>query len=47
LEQQVTFGNFFEYVATEGHPAGVPWWAHVIAWPVIIVAFVLARPNNG
>ena len=43
----VTYGNFFEYVATGGHPHPVPGWVQFVAWPVLILAFILARPNNG
>lgn len=43
----MNYGNFIEYLATDGHPAAVPGWAQFIAWPVLIIAFILARPNNG
>jgi hypothetical protein len=43
----MTLGNFFEYTASGGHPSPVPWWAHVIGWPVLVLMFVLTRPSGG
>jgi hypothetical protein len=42
---QVSFGNFF--ASATGSPDVVPGWAHILAWPLLVVAFILARPNSG
>lgn len=41
----MSFGNWFSSMS--GSTDVVPGWAHVLAWPILVVAFLLARPNNG
>jgi hypothetical protein len=42
----MNFGNLFESLS--GGPVHeVPGWVQVVVWPVVVLIFAFARPNNG
>lgn len=40
-------GQWFESVATGGHPHHLPGWMNVVVWPAMVLVAILVRPRNG